>query len=123
MGTPLYYSYTVYVCTVPMGMVFMLFWSEKRVNTVDFAHFGLESDLALKGTMGMYDRTCCFNSKLKRKKEQFVNSKWMGQDKTRYLLSYYCLQFLSMQTLPKMLVIACQINFFSIKTRYHQIIS
>ena len=38
----------------------------------------------------------------------------MGQDKTRYLLSYYCLQFLSMQ-LPKMLVIACQINIFVLK--------
>ena len=64
--------------------------------------------------MGMYDCTCCFNSKLKRKKEQFANSKWLGQDKTRYLLSYYCLQFLSMQ-LPKMLVIACQINIFLLK--------
>ena len=54
-------------CPNGYGFCAVLVW--KRVYTVDFAHFGLELDLAHKGTMGMYDRTCHFNSKLKRKKE------------------------------------------------------
>ena len=49
------------------GFYAVLVW--KRVYRVDFAHFGLESDLAHKGTVGMYDHTCHFDSKLKRKKE------------------------------------------------------
>ena len=28
---------------------------------IDLAHFGLESGLVFKGTMGMYDCTCHFN--------------------------------------------------------------
>ena len=33
-----------------------------------FAHFGLESGMVFEGTMGVYERTYCFNSKRVRKK-------------------------------------------------------
>lgn len=33
-----------------------------------FAYFGLESGMVFKGTMGVYERTYCFNSKRIRKK-------------------------------------------------------
>ena len=43
----------------------------------DFAHFGLESGMALEGTTGVYERICCFKSKWKRNREKYANSKWI----------------------------------------------
>ena len=40
---------------------------------IDFAHFGLESDMVFKGTTGVYERIYPFNSKWVRKKEKCTN--------------------------------------------------
>ena len=41
---------------------------------IDFAHFGLESGVVFEGTTEVYERIYRFNSKLVRKKEEYVNS-------------------------------------------------
>ena len=42
---------------------------------IDFAHFGLQTGMVFKGTTGVYERIYCFNSKLARQKEKYVNLK------------------------------------------------
>ena len=42
---------------------------------IDFAPFGLQTGMIFKGTTGVYERIYCFNSKLARQKEKYVNSK------------------------------------------------
>ena len=66
MGTPLYNPY-MYVLS--QWVWFLCCFGLKTGIHCRLCPFGLELDLAHKGTMRMYDRTCHFNSKLKRKKE------------------------------------------------------
>ena len=44
---------------------------------IHFAHFGLESGVVFEGTTGVHERIYRFNSKWVRKKEKYVNSKWL----------------------------------------------
>ena len=44
---------------------------------IDFAHFGLESGMVFEGTTGVYERIYGFNFKWVRKKEKYVNWKWI----------------------------------------------
>ena len=43
---------------------------------IDFAPFGLQTDMVFNETRGVCERIYCFNSKLVRQKEKYVNSKW-----------------------------------------------
>ena len=44
---------------------------------IDFAHFGLEWGMVFEGTTGVYEGICRCNSKWVRKKEKYMNSKWI----------------------------------------------
>ena len=37
---------------------------------IDFAHFGLESGMVFKGTMGVHELIYCFNSKMSEKERE-----------------------------------------------------
>ena len=48
------------------------------LNTgIDFTHFDLESGMVFEGTTGVYERIYRFRSKWVKKKEKYVNSKWI----------------------------------------------
>ena len=49
----------------PQGRFFLAFEPPKSGKSApgDFAHFGLESGMVLKGTTVVYERIYCFNSK------------------------------------------------------------
>ena len=44
---------------------------------IDFAYFSLESDVVFEGSIVVYERIYCFNSKWIEKKEENVSSKWI----------------------------------------------
>ena len=70
------YSLTkaIKVCAAPKGRVLRRFGLK---TDMDFAHFGLESDMLFNRTTGMYERIYCFNSTWVRKKEKYADSEWI----------------------------------------------
>ena len=60
---------------VPPHQVGFLHCSGLRTG-IYVAHFG-ESGMVFEGTMGVYEHSYRFNSRLVKKKEKYANSKWI----------------------------------------------
>ena len=63
------------MCRAKGYVFFFAFFGLK--TGIDFAHFGLESSMVFEGVTGVHERNYHFNSKSVRRKEKYVNSKWI----------------------------------------------